>query len=238
MAKRPVFFSNNEGYRSEMIEFEFFSGFSASQKQKSISSLHECTLEKYPKLKILEISSRSPSKVGIKASAFNLMVQMISGKKYSVEQIFQGSKVFNENGCQIGLLERYDSKTMKKIVKTIHRSDKLIGFNSFGQKFPLEPKTYFYNWLYVNALHKNYVLSKKIMKYNAFSDIEFNPKKSVNCQAEACAIYVFLKSSNHLEEALSNKEKFLKIVYPNFLSKINEEVFSSDNNLQLSLFDS
>ena len=50
MAKRPIFLSETSGFRSELIDFEFFSGFSMSQKQKSISSLHKNILKKYPNI--------------------------------------------------------------------------------------------------------------------------------------------------------------------------------------------
>ena len=59
-----------------------------------------------------------------------------------------------------------------------------------------------------------------ILEYDAFTDISFNPKKSINCQAEAAAIYVSLYRQNLLKEALSSEEAFLKIVYKN--KKIKE----------------
>lgn len=49
--------------------------------------------------------------------------------------------------------------------------------------------------------------------YNAFSDIEFNPKKSINCQAKALALYISLIKKGVLEEALKNKDFFLEIAY-------------------------
>ena len=52
-----------------------------------------------------------------------------------------------------------------------------------------------------------------IIRYDSFSDIEFNEKKSINCQAIAAAIYVGLVQSSMLDKALSSKENFLSIVY-------------------------
>ena len=49
--------------------------------------------------------------------------------------------------------------------------------------------------------------------YDAFTDIEFNPKKSINCQAQAAAVYVSLEKQGLLLEALKSKEAFLNIVY-------------------------
>ena len=47
----------------------------------------------------------------------------------------------------------------------------------------------FYSWLYFIALNQNKVLSKDILEYLAFTDIEFNPQKSLNCQAYSAALY-------------------------------------------------
>ena len=79
--------------------------------------------------------------------------------------------------------------------------------------FPLEPKDYFYNWLYVNTLNQNKDLAKEIVKYDSFSDIEFNPQKSINCQAKAAAIFVSLYKQNLLTKALESRAKFLEVVY-------------------------
>ena len=61
-----------------------------------------------------------------------------------------------------------------------------------GFKFPLEPKTVFYDWLYINSLvaHRDWL--KRLDKYDGFTDIEFNPNKSINCQAKSCALFVSL----------------------------------------------
>jgi len=47
--------------------------------------------------------------------------------------------------------------------------------------------------------------------------IEFNPAKSINCQARTCAILVSLIKQNKIEEALISKEKFIDMVYPKVL---------------------
>ncbi len=55
---------------------------------------------------------------------------------------------------------------------------------------PLMPRTIFYNWLYINALLENPQYTQELMQFNGFTDIEFNPEKSINCQAEAAALFV------------------------------------------------
>lgn len=83
----------------------------------------------------------------------------------------------------------------------------------FNRKFVLEPKDYFYNWLYINALSLNRELAVRILEYNAFTDIEFNPNKSINCQAKAAAIFVGLHESDKLKIALKSEKDFLNVVY-------------------------
>ena len=56
-------------------------------------------------------------------------------------------------------------------------------------------------------------LKNAILRYNAFTDIEFNPVKSLNCQARSLAIYVSLCQTNLLEEALKNAQTFKEMVY-------------------------
>lgn len=61
MAKRPVFVSSLETpyCKTADVVFEWVPGFAKSQKQKCIKSLHDSFLKKYPKLNVLEISSKS-----------------------------------------------------------------------------------------------------------------------------------------------------------------------------------
>ena len=213
MAYRPVFYGDAFGYKKYMIDFEFFTGFSLSQKQKSIQSLHNSIIRNFPERKILEVSSKSLDEIGRQASAFNLNVILKSGKEFSVEQIFQGSKKFRRSGSQLHLIDQMTSKELKKYIGKVHQVDELVSFECFGQIFPLKPQTFFYNWLYINSLHKNQLLANQIINYDTFTDIEFNPNKSKNCQAEACSIYVYLYKSNLLDFALSSKKNFLQVVY-------------------------
>ena len=73
----------------------------------------------------------------------------------------------------------------------------------------LEPLTAFYDWLYVNALKQNPQLHEEVMQYQAFADREFNPKKSINCQAYSIAMFVALAKRNLLEN-IRNPDNFLK----------------------------
>ena len=86
-------------------------------------------------------------------------------------------------------------------------------FENGGPYTDLLDVSYFYNWLYINALHLHDSFTEQLLGYNAFTDIEFNPQKSINCQAEAAAVYVSLRKQGLLDEALKNKDSFKEIVY-------------------------
>ena len=130
MAVRPIYQSQTDApfFRIINVDFQFFSGFSTSQKQKSIESLHKQYNESYPDQTVLEISSRSKSELGVALSAFNLIVKTPQ-QNCSVECAFQGSKVFEEGGPYVDLLDK-TSREAKKDTR-LRESGKLIAFQYF-----------------------------------------------------------------------------------------------------------
>jgi hypothetical protein len=94
----------------------------------------------------------------------------------------------------------------------IRESGRLTGFQFFGQHWGLEPQTAFYDWLYINALKKKEGVADQLARYSAFTDIEFNPERSINCQAYSVALFMSLHARKLLDEATSSKDAFLKIV--------------------------
>ena len=69
-----------------------------------------------------------------------------------------------------------------------------------GQSYPLTPTTAFYDWLYINALLENPDFAQALLEFDAFTDIEFNLNKSLNCQARAAALFVSLSRQNLLDQ--------------------------------------
>ena len=74
--------------------------------------------------------------------------------------------------------------------KRIKNSGDLIGFSFFGENWEIDFD--FYTWIYLVGLNHNNNVAKELLNYDAFTDIEFNPKKSFNCQAYSAAFYVSL----------------------------------------------
>ena len=215
MANRPVFEVSLDSklFVRKDIEFQWFRGFAVSQKRKCINNLHQNYLSLNKDKHILEISSKSENELGVKLSAFNLMLHK-NEKSFSVELAYQSGKIFEHGGPYIDLLDKPSINAKKD--ERLKNNGQIIGFSFYDETFSINPPTYFYNWLYINALNDNNDLKEHLMSYDAFTDIVFNPQKSLNCQAAAAAIYVSLRKQNLLQQALKDKNLFLKIVYPHF----------------------
>ena len=207
MARRPIFIpdSSSPYVVEKNIEFQWYPGFAKSQAQKSIKSLHQAT-DISP---ILEISGKSADPLGVSLSAFNLSIRIENGRM-PVECAYQGSKKFENGGPYTDLYSR--SSREAKTDPRLRNSGELIAFKFCGEDFPIQPQTGFYNWLYIQALGQNQNLARKLENFQGFSDIAFNPKRSINCQARAAAIFVSL--SRHQQQLLEqikndkNKDSF------------------------------
>lgn len=212
MAKRPIFVPLLDGKRfvlERYVDFHWHAGFAKSQKQKSIRALHEMALQEYGVQHPLEISSKSEDPLGVALSSFNLTFVTQRGRKLTVEAAFQGSKVFEFGGPFIDIFEK--SPVEAKRDERLRTSGSLAKFSFFGTDWALEPKTAFYDWLYINALLKNPDLVGQLTDRDGFTDIEFNPERSINCQARSAALFCALFHTDKLDFALEDRENFLSL---------------------------
>jgi hypothetical protein len=231
MAVRPVFLASRiaGSYVLEMpVSFEWFPGMAKSQAQLSIDSLHQAVRERFNVDGILEISSKSRQDLGVRASAFNLPIRTVLAKReFSVESAYQASKVFERGGPFTDLLDR-DSREAKKDAR-LTESGRLVAFEFYGQKWGLYPRRAFYDWLYLQALAKQPEISSELVKFDAFTDIAFNPERSINCQAHAAALYVSLYHKGLVEEVLDDRSMFLRA----FTDEASSKGFIKDEHFQL-----
>ena len=213
MARRPVFVPDSDKpYVSEVsLDFEYFPGSSIQQKQRSIASLHASYVARFPSSRVLEVSSKSERDIGVQLSAFNLMIEYLGRGSCSVECAFQASKVFLHGGPFVDLFNA--SSRAAKSDRRLRESGKLVGFKYFEHEFPLEPKTYFYDWLYASTLCRHDKLVEQVMMFDAFTDIEHNPERSINCQARSVAKVVGLARAGLLIDALQSPQAFLELGY-------------------------
>jgi len=234
MAQRPIFIPQARGdafVLTESIEFKWIAGMAVSQKQKSINSLHEAAYKRDGIQRILEISSKSREELGVKLSAFNLIISPLElDDSMSVECAFQGSKIFEHGGPYTDMF--YKNPRDAKRDERLQTSGRLTAFKFFNEKWPLNPQTVFYDWLYISALQSQHVfVLKNLFEYDAFTDIEFNPKKSINCQAYSVALYVALHKRGLLKEALSSRDNFIECVKSALISNARQ-----NDNKQGNLF--
>ena len=203
---------SDKPYVSEVsLDFEYFPGSSIQQKQRSVASLHASYVARFPSSRVLEVSSKSERDIGVQLSAFNLMIEYPGRGSCSVECAFQASKVFLHGGPFVDLFNA--SSRAAKSDRRLRESGKLVGFKYFEHEFPLEPKTYFYDWLYASTLCRHDKLVEQVMMFDAFTDIEHNPERSINCQARSVAKVVGLARAGLLADALQSPRAFLELGY-------------------------
>jgi hypothetical protein len=212
MALRPVFVPEVDRppfVKEVLVEFIWYPGFAKSQAQKSISSLHAAA-KGYGIESILEISSKSLQRIGVDLSAFNLMLAAKGNRIMSVECAFQGSKVFEQAGPFTDLYA-VSSREAKKDDR-LRNSGAVIRFSFLGEDFPTQPLTAFYDWLYLKALKQNEVLARQLLGYAGFTDIAFNPEKSINCQARSAALFVALSQMGEIDDVINDKKQYLDLI--------------------------
>jgi len=216
MAERPVFVPIPSGRRmvaAVPIEFKWHPGMAPTQKKKNVLELHQAAAAR-GLVHLLEISSKSDREIGRRLSAFHQKVTL-GESTISLESAYQGSKVFDRVGPFFDIL--YKEPRDAKRDPRLKESGRLTCFEFDGKKYPINPETAFYDWLYCNAIFPARDWLKRLDKMDGFTDIEFNPEKSINCQARSCALFVSLERRGLLDTALSSFENF---------SQIEQEIFS------------
>jgi len=226
MATRPIFLPSLTGkllVATRHVDFEWFSGMAMSQSRKSIASLHQAAARQMGISDVLEISSKSPSELGVGLSAFNLMIRTVKyEREFSLECAYQASKVFERGGPFVDLLNVKSIEAKRD--PRLNQYGRLVKFRFFGVDWPLVPRTAFYDWLYINALHKHPELAEQVLTYRAFSDIAFNPERSINCQAYAAALYVSLHERGLLTDDLFKDQlTYLRVISTGSVSNAHED---------------
>ena len=178
------------------------------QKKTNIHALHSAAQEKGIQ-NILEISSKSSEELGRKLSAFSLKIK-IEGQNQPLESVYQGSKVFEQGGPFKEIFD-FSPRDAKRFIREKDLG-KLVRFELEGKSYPLSPMNAFYDWLYIRSLQDHADWIGRKVHYEAFTDIEFNPAKQVNCQARAFAEYLTLLKQSKLSEAASSFSKFAEMI--------------------------
>lgn len=106
-------------------------------------------------------------------------------------------------------------KSLLKAFMKANKNAKLSHFAYKGEIFEtnagvVNSESYFYDFLYFRALLENFSQSeiRQILQYNIFTDIEFNHKVSINCQARSCALYCYALFNDKVDFYMESREKF------------------------------
>lgn len=180
MAYRPAWKVDTGRVIMDTFEFKWFSGLELKQQQKNVASLHNVIT---PRGKPLEISTKSEHPLGYQLSAFNLKLDGIP-----LECVYQASKVYAGGGPFVDILSMTPTEAKKDSRR--FKSGPLQHFVYKGQVWPLSLGDCFYDYIYYLAVHQSYSKEDlaELLEFDYFTDIEFNPAKSKNCQARAVAI--------------------------------------------------
>jgi hypothetical protein len=215
MAERPIFVSipdSDELVKEIFFQIHWHSGFARAQKERNIDELHTAAaLGGYRSL--LEISTKSKSERGRHLSAFHMTAETKQYGAIKLELAFQGSKVFERAGPFTDLYRKGEKEIGEaKRDPRLQESGALIGFRFEGFDFPLEPKTAFYDWLYISFLKNYRDWAPKLYAYDGFTDVEFNPHRSINCQARSCALFLSLMRRGLLDKAVTSPQVFISLL--------------------------
>lgn len=202
MAEKMVFISDGiNPFYEKIINYVFVPGFAPIQRKKNVTNLNESLRIEFPNLKTLEVSTKSDNELGRQLSAF---VLKLNGRY--LESVFQSSKVFAD-GKQYEFLIDKKPIEAKRFIQNLPKQN-IVKFRFGGIDYPINPQSFFYDYIYIKALHEIPEISIKLKDFDIFTDIEFNYKKSINCQARACAIYSYLVKTGKVEEYLNDLNLF------------------------------
>jgi len=212
MTERPIFVpapDTPELVKEIFFRIKWHPGFASVQKEKNIEELHNAAARQGFR-PLLEISSKSSSERGRHLSAFYMKIEISDGREVPLECAFQGSKVFEHGGPFTDLYSA--EPRFAKGDARLKSSGALKAFRFRGFTWPLEPKTAFYDWLYITFLARYRDWAPKLYAYRGFTDVEFNPYRSVNCQARSCALFLSLLKCDLLDEATQSPKTFVNLL--------------------------
>ena len=76
---------------------------------------------------------------------------------------------------------------------------------------------------------------QELYRYRGFSDIVFNPQRSLNCQARAAALFVSLCQNELLDkQTLENKDSYMRLLTDECPKEPHTSTFLVGNWLKLT----
>lgn len=131
-------------------------------------------------------------------------------------------------------------RELRAVLRAFMQANKNITLSHFyykGEEFELHIdfkfKSFFYDFLYFRALRENLNEDEieEFLTFDLFTDIEFNPKKSINCQARSCALYRFAFLNDKVDFYHKNKENFKRLYKDAYRKSLPENESSPKETL-------
>lgn len=172
-----------EGWSAKVIPLN---GFRDSRYLRNKNPQTVCMMQSGGRIRLRgrwRSAAKAGIRLGVKLSAFNLRLD-----GHTLENIFQSAKVFKHGGPYTDLLEVSPKEAKRD--QRLQSSGALQAFRYQGEDFPLVPKSVFYDYLYIRAVKESLTAEemKTVLQYDYFTDIEFNPARSINTQARTAAL--------------------------------------------------
>ena len=235
MAERNFWTIVNGRIAKGLISFHWEPGISTAQKRRSCVNLHSA-LDFHCDLHALDISSASTEELGVALSAFNL-----EWKGIPIECWYQGSKVYSD-----GKLNHHLYKVTSLDAKLASKNKgPVTAFNLQGREFPTDPRTVFYDYLYLLGMCDTYGHDLDLSKYDCFTDVQAVIDIDA-CQARAVCMYKLLQQQgkfrvlNVFDDFLYWHEAVVEDTYPvtyfdGWLKPVDDNVLKclSTNNSRL-----
>ncbi len=175
-------------------------------KQIVSEEVHRRYKDEFSEDLILEISGGSRMRLGNALQGSRLNLTLSSKRTACVNAILLGSQRFSRGGPYVDLYEKsfYDASLDLRL-KTMSR---LLDYRFGRTVWPVESGRYFYEWLFLKAIHENKELASQLIQYRAFSNVTMNTRFFPFNEARSAALYVLLHHRNLLKKALSSQNSF------------------------------
>jgi hypothetical protein len=216
MAQRPVFLPriDRPGVRTLTVDFRWHPGFAKVQKRRCIAELHAAA-QGHGVVRPLEISGSSELELGRRLSAFSLTLDLPELGRVPLECVFQAGKVFEGGGPFTELLKVKPAQAKRD--PRLRELGDLTHFVLGERVVPRTPLTLFYDWLYLRALDATEPwLLEGLSQHDGFTDIHFNPERSLNCQASTAALYLSLRASGFERPGQLEPEELAALLDPKY----------------------
>ena len=173
---------SEELVREIFFEIHWHPGFARVQKEKRISKEFHAAADKDGFRHLLEISTKAKSERGRHLSVFHMKVNLPGMIQIPLEWAFQGSKVFERGGPFTDLysMELRDAKRDPRL----NESGSLPASGS-PTLLPTGTENSFLRLAICHLLKDWPDWAAKLYAYGGFTDVEFNPHRSINCQARS-----------------------------------------------------